>query len=180
MTKHLKSSPRKNTSIGSWIKAGCVAGFAGGLAEVAVMGLYSWVAGLSGMTILQLITASFASKEFAFGATGAFDGLMIHFVLSVIIGAAFGILQYIIHKDRKTVSYQITAASGVVALCGIWAFNFFVLLPEINPAFVAYVSYAPSFVSKLSFGVSLILFARLFEAGRTASRTRLVLVGERN
>lgn len=180
MTKSLKSASGKNTSIGAWLKAGCIAGFAGGLAEVAVMGLYSGVSGLSGITILSLITATFTSDAFAFGALGAFDGLMIHFILSVAIGAAFGVLQYIIHKNRGAVSYPLVAVSGAAILVCIWAVNFFLLLPEINPAFVAYVPLLPSFVSKLSFGLSLGLFARLLETSLFAGRARLVLAAGRN
>lgn len=180
MAKYDKSVRGKKAPLWLWLKAGCIAGFAGGLAEVAVMGAYSGVSGLSGISILSLITATFAPDAFAFGSLGAFDGLMIHFVLSIIIGAAFGILQFIIYKKRSAVPYPLVAISGAAMLVCIWAFNFFVLLPEINPAFVAYVPLAPSFVSKLSFGLSLGLFARFFETGRHARRTRLVLVADRN
>jgi len=150
-------------SIGSWVKAGCVAGFAGGLAEVVVMGLYSGTGALSGMKILSLITATFAPDGFAFGALGAFDGLVIHLALSLAIGAGFGILQYLLHKDRAVVSHATVLISGVSILVCIWAFNFFILLPRINPAFVAYVPLAPSFVSKFSFGLSLGLLPRVLD-----------------
>lgn len=180
MTKYDKSVCGKNAPVGSWAKAGCIAGFAGGLAEVAVMGVYSVVSGLSGMTILSLITATFAPDAFASGSLGAFDGLMIHFALSITIGAAFGILQYFIHKNYSSVSYPLVAISGSAILVCIWAFNFFVLLPEVNQAFVAYVPLAPSFVSKLSFGLSLGLFARFLETGMHARKTRFVLVADRS
>ncbi|OGQ51941.1 MAG: hypothetical protein A3J24_01830 [Deltaproteobacteria bacterium RIFCSPLOWO2_02_FULL_53_8] len=180
MIKHREAVSGRKAPVGAWLKAGCVAGFAGGLAEVAVMGLYSGVSGLSSATILSLITATFTSDAIAFGPLGAFDGLMIHFVLSVAIGAAFGILQYLIHKNRGTVSYPLVSVTGTVILVGIWAFNFFVLLPQINPAFVAYVPLVPSFVSKFSFGLSLCLFVRFVEAGGRVGKARLVLATGRN
>jgi len=159
-------------SMGAWVKAGCVAGFAGGLAEVLVMAAYSGASGLSGVTILSLITATFLPASFAFGGLGAFDGLVIHLALSVAIGAGFGIFQYLIHKNRAVVSYSFVLVTGALMLAGIWAFNFFVLLPEINPAFVAYVPLAPSFVSKLSFGITLGLFARIMTSSAARELVR--------
>lgn len=151
------------TPASAWLRAGAVAGLAGGLAEVVFMAVYSQAVGMSGPTILSLITATFLPAAFAFGQLGAFDGLMIHFMLSIIIGVSFGALQYFLHNNRASVSYPLVAAVGAAMLIGIWAFNFFVLLPRINPAFVAYVPLGPSFVSKLSFGLCLGVFAKLMK-----------------
>lgn len=161
MTKILNVA---KTPAGAWLKAGAVAGLAGGLAEVVFMGVYSQAGGISGATILSLITATFLPAAFAFGQLGAFDGLMIHFILSIIIGVSFGVLQYFLHNNRTSVSYPLVAVSGAAMLIGIWAFNFFVLLPRINPAFVAYVPLGPSFVSKLSFGLCLGVFGALMKS----------------
>ena len=46
-------------------------------------------------------------------------------------------------------------AAGLACGAAIWAFNFFVLLPQINPEFVALVPYAIALPSKLLFGLGL-------------------------
>ncbi|MBI5886205.1 MAG: hypothetical protein HZB85_06445 [Deltaproteobacteria bacterium] len=165
--------------LGAWVKAGCIAGFAGGLAEVLVMGIYCGVSALSGITILSLITATFAPASFAFGALGAFDGLVIHLALSVAIGAGFAIFQYLSHKDRVVVSYPFVVVTGALTLAGIWAFNFLILLPRINPAFAAYVPLAPSFVSKLSFGISLGLLPRILAGSALRELVKPLAMAER-
>jgi hypothetical protein len=42
----------------------------------------------------------------------------------------------------------------LAALAGVWAVNFFVVLPLVSPAFVHIVPYAVSLTSKLLFGVA--------------------------
>ena len=42
----------------------------------------------------------------------------------------------------------------LAALAGVWAVNFFVVLPIVSPAFVHIVPYAVSLTSKLLFGVA--------------------------
>ena len=42
----------------------------------------------------------------------------------------------------------------MAALAGIWAINFFVVLPVVSPAFVGLVPYSVSLVSKLLFGLA--------------------------
>ena len=42
----------------------------------------------------------------------------------------------------------------LAALAGVWAINFFVVLPIVSPAFVHMVPYAVSLTSKLLFGVA--------------------------
>jgi hypothetical protein len=42
----------------------------------------------------------------------------------------------------------------VAALIGVWAINFFVVLPAVSPGFVALLPLAVSFVSKMLFGIA--------------------------
>jgi hypothetical protein len=42
----------------------------------------------------------------------------------------------------------------LAALAGVWAVNFFMVLPIVSPAFVHIVPYAVSLTSKLLFGVA--------------------------
>ena len=57
----------------------------------------------------------------------------------------------------------------IAALAGVWALNFFVVLPIISPAFVHLVPYAVSLTSKLLFGVAAAATLRRQDASRTAA-----------
>lgn len=149
-----------------WLLAGVGAGLAGGLAEVVFMSLYSAISGMSGETVLSLITYTFSGSEFSFGQLGAASGLAIHLLLSAAIGFVFGASMYAMRGGADRPSYGRVAVSGAVVLVGIWAFNFFLLLPQINPLFVSYVPLTAAFLSKLMFGLSLGVYGRLFDASR--------------
>ena len=60
---------------------------------------------------------------------------------------------------RTLRTHRFAAASGpyplmLAALGGVWATNFFVILPMVSPAFVHMVSYAVSLTSRLLFGLA--------------------------
>ena len=54
-------------------------------------------------------------------------------------------------------------------LIGIWATNFFLVLPAINPAFVALVPYTTSLISKVLFGAAAALVLRLLDEPHPAA-----------
>lgn len=146
-----------------WLLAGVGAGLAGGFAEVVFMSVYGSLAGMSGEGLLSLITYTFFGAAFSFGPFGAVSGLVIHLFLSAGIGVFFGASMYAMHRGADRASYGRVAVSGVVALTGIWAFNFFVLLPQINPQFVSFVPLTAAFFSKLMFGVSVGVYTKLLD-----------------
>lgn len=133
------------------IKAGALAGIAGGVVEVIFMAIYCALTGKDGMEMLGLVAYTFFDG-------GALSGLSIHLGLSVLIGLAFGLVVYSAERFNVVVRYPVAIASGVAMLIVIWAFNFFVLLPSINPEFVAFVPLEAAFFSKLSFGLTLGLY----------------------
>lgn len=45
--------------------------------------------------------------------------------------------------------------AAMAALAAVWVFNFFVLLPSVNPAFTALLPYPVTLVSKLLFGLGM-------------------------
>ena len=61
----------------------------------------------------------------------------------------------------------------LTALAGVWAINFFVVLPIVSPAFVHVVPYAVSLTSKLLFGVAAAAVLR-WQAGSELQPIRLV------
>jgi len=44
---------------------------------------------------------------------------------------------------------------AVVALSGVWAINFFVVLPTLNPVFVTLMPYGITLISKMLFGLAM-------------------------
>ncbi len=146
-------------SLSRALAAGGAAGIVGGLAEVAFMGVYCFVAGINAAEILRLITFTFFDVGVAFGANGHWAGLLIHFGLSLAIGLCFGLFARIAFGDDF--SYFRALVWGVMALAAIWAMNFYILLPMYNGVFVMFVRPEAAFFSKLSFGVTLALSMRL-------------------
>jgi hypothetical protein len=129
-----------------------LAGLAGGLAEVIWVALYCSLAPLSGTQVLRQITASFfhasAGTEFA-----PMLGLALHLALSVLVACAFGWLVWRTFARRG--GPVMTLAASLVSLGAIWTFNFFVLLPVVNPEFVGLMPYAVTLTSKLLFGIAM-------------------------
>lgn len=169
MQKHEREGSKEAVHSGGraihrWLLAGAGAGLAGGIAEVVFMSVYGSFSGMSGERLLSLITYTFFDAAFSYGALGAVSGLAIHLVLSAIIGVFFGAFMYALHGGADRASYGRVAVSGIVILIGIWAFNFFVLLPKINPQFVSYVPLTAAFFSKLMFGISVGVYAKLLGA----------------
>ena len=130
------------------------AGLAGSMAEVFWISLFCAMTGGSAIGILRQITATvLAGSADADWAPAA--GIAIHFVLGVLIAAAFGVVV----RDGllRRAGWAVHFAAALAVLSMIWAVNFFVLLPALNPSFVTIVPLWASFVSKLLFGVAMAL-----------------------
>jgi predicted neutral ceramidase superfamily lipid hydrolase len=80
--------------------------------------------------------------------------------LSVALAIGYGRFMGGAISHRSSLAASILAGAG--ALATVWAINFFVLLPILNPAFVILMPYSVSLMSKLLFGASMgwVLFAR--------------------
>jgi len=75
----------------------------------------------------------------------------VHLVLAVLLGLPIVALwQAVGRRFGLAAGY----AAVVAALSGVWAFNFFVALPAISPAFITMLPYAVSLTSKLLFGLA--------------------------
>lgn len=159
LSPHVLSGEERSHTIGAHLKAGALAGLAGGAAEVIFMAFYCALIGKSGIEMLRLVAYTF----FDGGDQLWLSGLCIHLGLSLLIGLVFGLVVYSAERIGITARYPVIAISGVLMLVGIWAFNFFVLLPLpwVNPEFAAFVPITTAFFSKLSFGVTLGLYRPL-------------------
>lgn len=138
-----------------------VAGAAGGTMEVLWIGLVAMVFGIQASQVARGVAATLVPVS-ATSAIAPWFGLAIHFVLSLALAFVFARVV----ADRLRGSALIIAA--VTTLAAVWVFNFFVLLPAINPAFALMLPYPVTLVSKLLFGLAMALVLDR-ENGRSAT-----------
>ena len=136
-----------------------LAGLCGGIAEVLWVTLYSNLTGISAAEVARQITAT-VLPAMANGALAPVTGVLIHMLLSVALGAGFAWAAWSFFLYRFGAEAIMPVALVTLAL--VWATNFFVILPVLNPAFVTLMPYGATLASKLLFGVSM---AWVFQQG---------------
>ena len=129
-----------------------LAGLAGGLIELIWITLYSSVTTTSATEVARQITVTVLPFTMNNGLMPAL-GVVIHLVLSIILAAAFVMVLYgpIVRRFGATGLFL----SGLTTLSAVWAVNFLVLLPLLNPGFPLLMPYAITFTSKLLFGAAM-------------------------
>ncbi len=153
-----------------------LAGAAGGAAEVVWVAAYSAVSGADGWRVAREICAVVAPGWVQLTAA-PFIGLGIHFLLSVLLAAAFFLVLWRPLKRRGAVAVLV---GGPLILAGVWAVNFLMILPAVHPAFVHLLPYGVSLGSKLLSGLAMsgcfscarACASTLFDSGVLAARER--------
>ena len=131
-------------------KRAVIAGAAGGLAEVIWVSLYAAVTGGDAAIVARGVTTAVGVSALL-PASAVGMGVTVHMVLAVLLGLPIMALwQAVGRRQGMTGGYVAVLA----ALAGVWAFNFFVALPAISPAFITMLPYAVSLTSKLLFGLA--------------------------
>ena len=134
----------RKTSVGIVLAAG----IAGGMAEVLWIVAAATALGADGWAIARGV-ATTVVPDLAASSVAPWIGLLIHFLLSIALAAVF--VQALHHRLRAAA--LLPAALG--ALAAVWAFNFLLLLPLIDPAFVALLPHPVTLISKLLFGAAM-------------------------
>lgn len=124
------------------------AGTAGGMAEViwilvaaSVLDADAWsVARAVGSTLVPSLVSSNLAP---------WMGLLIHFLLSIVVATLF--FQLFGRRLRPTFLFL----AALVSLAAVWAINFLILLPLINPGFVSLLPHPVTLISKLLFGLAM-------------------------
>lgn len=124
------------------------AGAAGGMAEVFWILAAAGAVGTDGWTVARAVGATVV-PDLASSRVAPWLGLLIHFLLSFALAAMF------VHALRRRLRPVLIFAAALASLAAIWAINFLVLLPSINPAFAALLPHPVTLVSKLLFGVAM-------------------------
>jgi hypothetical protein len=131
--------------------SGILAGMAGGLAEVAWVSLYATATGDDPASLARGVTSA-AGVSALLPASPVVLGVGVHMMLAVTLGIALAFAWSALHKSRPGLANPYPLM--LTALAGVWAVNFFVVLPIVAPAFVHMVPYAVSLTSKLLFGMA--------------------------
>jgi hypothetical protein len=135
------------------IRTGVFAGAAGGLAEIAWVTLYAGVTGVDPAVLARGVTTA-AGVTALLPAAPVALGIGVHMVLAVMLGVVLAFGWQALSANRPNRPSNNPYPFMLTALAGVWAVNFFVVLPLVSPAFVHLVPYAVSMTSKLLFGVA--------------------------
>lgn len=135
-----------------------------GLVAGAVMAmpamLYTTITGSGFWALGWGISEAFVSLETAQTSGGIFVGLMIHMMLSAMVGVGAAILSSNILKKRVEGGLNLLPVRlgiGVV----IWAVNWYIVLPIIDPGFIELLPHVPALLFHLLFGYTLGLYGRV-------------------
>ena len=127
-------------------------GLAGGLAEVLWVALYASMTSVSGAEVARQVAATVFPSAAELAAAPVL-GVAVHLVLSLALGAVFALAVWF--PSARRLEFPAAVAMTIAVLVGIWAINFFVVLPILNPAFVTLMPYSASLISKALFGVAM-------------------------
>ena len=161
--------------VGETVRQGALLGTTGGLVEIAWIGSFGLLAGSDTAEVARVISATvgWALPSISLAAAPVFYGIVVHMLAAAGLGVALMFLwRWVAARPSRGVNeFSFMAA----ALAMIWAFNFFVVLPSINPAFadlqrvfVDLVPYPASLASKLLFGVAGAIMLRYAEKNKSA------------
>jgi hypothetical protein len=127
-----------------------LAGLAGGIVEVLWVAFYSQLTPLSAAEVSRQVVWSF-TPALAGSSFAPALGIAIHLALSILLAFAFGLLVWAPLARQFDPRFSLVAFPA--ALIFVWAINFSVVLPQINPAFVSLMPYWVTLLSKLLFGL---------------------------
>lgn len=150
MEKHLSRGTVSKVTYFT-LGTGVAAGLAGGLSEIAWIGLYQHLSGASGAAVASGVAQSLL-PNLAYGSNAVVLGIGIHLAISIVLGLSIAL--FIRRFFPALVGTLLEPLFVVASLVAIWGMNFFIVLPIINPAFVTIVPLAASLISKTLFGLA--------------------------
>ena len=128
------------------------ASVAGSLAEIAWVSFYGVLTSTNIGEVARQVTVSF-SRELGETPMAAPLGILIHLALALVMGFTYALLIW--QPFARRAGMAVTLLSAALALAAVWALNFFVVLPALNPTFVVLMPYAVTFASKMMFALAL-------------------------
>lgn len=156
---HVRSSEHSLFSIGA------LAGLMGGLAEVLWVSFYQGLSGSGGAVVARGVTQS-VFPDFAGSQLSVPLGIAIHMSLAVALGIGVALL---VRRAFPQITGTVIEPLVVVwALAAVWAVNFLIILPVINPGFVTLMPLAATLTSKVLFGFAAALVLAVFSPNKQA------------
>jgi len=141
-----------NRSISAGIVGrGIAAGAAGGIAEIIWIFVYASATGADAASLARGVTTATGINLLLQDNSAAF-GVTIHMMLAAVLGIALAFSWTALSRRWPTRANPYAVMP--VALAAVWAINFLIILPLIDPHFVQIVPYSVSLISKLLFGVA--------------------------
>lgn len=133
------------------VRVGAFAGLAGGSAEIVWVTLYGSATGTPTAPlahgVTQALIPSLAASPWSAGL-----GVLLHFVLAIALGVALATVLWFVARRLHFGHREFLIAT--LTLAAVWAINFFLALPQLEPAFVHLLPYGVTLLSKLLFGWS--------------------------
>jgi hypothetical protein len=133
------------------LRAGVLAGIAGGLAEIAWIALYSASTGVPAEPVVRGIVFTLV-PALAESSWSIPLGVLIHLGLALALGVGLAIA-FGKFAGRSAFVFSEFGLT-MVTLTAVWAVNFLIVLPYLNPEFVRLLPYEITLLSKLLFGLS--------------------------
>lgn len=156
---------RVRSSEHSLFSIGALAGLMGGVAEVLWVSFYQELSGAGSAVVARGVTQS-VLPDLAGSPLSVPLGIAIHMSLAVALGIAVALLaRRVLPRLAGTAFEPLVVVS---ALAAVWAVNFLLILPVINPGFVTLMPMAATLTSKVLFGFAAALVLAFFNRGRQA------------
>ncbi len=130
-------------------RTGVIVGLSGGITEIVWILLYKNISGGDPASIARGVTETLLPQTLSAGMAVPL-GVIIHMSIAVALGIAIAVL--VRSWLPRSAPGFLEPVMVVGLLIVIWAVNFFLILPVVNPAFVTLVPYAVSLMSKVLFG----------------------------
>jgi len=138
---------------------GAVVGMAAGAIMAMFAMVYTTITGFGFWALGSGISEAFMSVSAAESAGGITIGLGVHMMLSAMLGVFAAYLASDLLKDRVEAGLNLVwVRLGIGAV--VFAFNWYVLLPIVDPRFIEIMPHGPALVFHLIFGYSLGLYGR--------------------
>ena len=129
-----------------------LAGLAGGMIEIGWISIYSSLSSVSATNIAQQISATIIPYTVN-SYYAPMLGLFIHIALSLILATFFSVI--ILKPTVRRYGTLGVMLSSFMTLGSVWAINFFIVLPILNPSFISLMPYIVTLISKLLFGAAM-------------------------
>ncbi|MEX1206799.1 MAG: hypothetical protein WEB85_16265 [Dongiaceae bacterium] len=142
-----------------------MAGLAGGAAEVIWVWLYASLSTAEAAAVASGVTGT-VWPVLATSSAAVPLGIVIHMALAIVLGIAVAVLvPSVLPRSRSAVLEPVTVVGILIA---VWAINFLVILPIVNPAFTGLLPYGATLASKVLFGLAAASVLRAYRGGGLA------------